>query len=90
MKKANFAYALVGLMIAVLMFIAVVAMIEPLRDNVSTARSGLNCDWTNLSTGEDMTCIIVDSSLPAYIGIGIFVALGYIGIKRLRTVGAEE
>jgi len=89
MNKGNVSYALVGLMIAVMMFIAVVAMIEPLRDNVSTARSSLNCNWDNLSVGEDMTCIIVDTSLPAYIGIGIFVALSFIGIRKLRTVGSE-
>ena len=90
MRKANIAYALVSIMIAVLLFISVVSFIEPLRDQVSEARTGLHCSWDNLSTGEEMTCIIVDTSLPAYIGIGLAIALSYIGIKRLRTVGSEE
>lgn len=80
--------AMVGVMIAVLLFIFAVTLIEPIKGQVTTARTNLDCENESLSTGTQMTCIAVDWYLPGFIGVTIAAALAYVGLRRLRQ-GAE-
>lgn len=84
MNKRGSTTFMVGIMLAVMLFIGVVVMIEPIKDVTTWARSAsqMDCDGGGLSTGEEMTCIVLDSYLPIYIGIGLAVALGVIGVSK--------
>lgn len=77
---------LVGFMIAVLLFFAVIVMIEPVKDGITIARDSdhLDCTNTSISTGTKMTCIFVDAWLPIWIGFGLAIAAAYMGIKEYR------
>lgn len=76
----------VGFMIAVYLLLMVIIMIQPLKEMTSISRdsSHLDCTNTSLSTGQQMTCIVMDTALPLYIGFGIAVAIAYLGIKEYR------
>lgn len=76
---------LVGVMISVVLFIMIVSLIEPIKDQARAARTSLSCSGTNLTASEEATCIVTDSYLFAFVGVGIAVALGWIGMK---TFGA--
>lgn len=83
--------AMVGVMIAVLLFIFALVLIEPIKEQTTQARNTTNLDCTNnsISTGNRMACIAVDWYLPGFIGICIAVALAYIGLRKLRQ-GADQ
>lgn len=76
-------------MVAAVVFIMVVALLEPLKSEASTARnaSNLNCTSTELSAGEAGTCIVTDSYLFLWVGTALAVGLGFIGAKRLVVGG---
>ena len=69
-----------GIMMAVVIIIAVINMIQPMKDSVIDARSStkLNCSDPNLSTGLKAACIQIDWSLFAFIGAGLSAAIAYI------------
>lgn len=75
--------AVVGVMIAVMLFLTVIVFIQPLKGSIGWARNADNLDCSNasISVGQQMTCIVVDSYLPLYIGFGIAAALAYIGLR---------
>lgn len=75
---------LLGLMLSIIYFIAVVSLIELLKTFVNNARTTLACGTAGLSVGTQMTCIVVDTYLFAFVGSGIAVALGYVFLKRLE------
>lgn len=77
----------VGFMVAFFLFIAVVTFIEPLKDQVQLARTALDCENASISTEEQMTCIQVGAALPLFVGIGMAVAIAYLGIKEYREGG---
>lgn len=79
----------VGFMISVMLFLAVVTLIEPLKDSITDTRSPekLDCSNSSISVGSQMTCILVDSYLPIFIGFGIAIAIAYMGLKDRVTVG---
>ena len=70
-------------MIAFMLVVVVVVMIEPLKDQVSTARTDLDCTNTSISSEEKMTCIGVSFTLPAFVLIALAVAFAFIGAKKL-------
>jgi hypothetical protein len=76
---------MLGIMFAFMIFITVVILIEPIKEQVTQARADLDCTNTAISTGQKMTCILVDSYLPIFIGIGIAIAIAYLGIKEYRS-----
>ncbi|HDI03104.1 MAG TPA: hypothetical protein ENF67_01015 [Candidatus Pacearchaeota archaeon] len=57
-------------MIAVFVFIAAVVLLQPLKEMIIIARDAnhLDCENQSISTGQKMTCIIVDLYLPYFIG----------------------
>lgn len=77
----------VGLMVAALVFIMVVSLLEPLKDQAASARVSLDCDNVSLSPGEAGTCIVTDSYLFAWVGVALAVGLGFVGFRRLGRVG---
>ena len=84
-KKSQF--FLLGVMFFVMMFIAVVIMIQPLKETITTARDGdhLNCtaDPTTLSTGTRASCIVVDMGLFYFVGVGLAAAGAFLAGRKL-------
>jgi hypothetical protein len=76
---------MLGIMIGIIVIIVLVAFIEPIKNQIRTARNSDNLDCTNtsISTGQQMSCIIVDVTLPYFLGVGVAVAAGYIGMRSL-------
>lgn len=74
---------MIGLMVFIMAFIALLQFIEPMKDQIVEARSAssLNCSSTDISTARRSTCLLVDFSLPYYIGVGLFAAFTYLAIK---------
>lgn len=77
---------IVGLMLAVLGILAVIVMIEPLKEGIDIARdaSHLNCAGAGLTVATQLTCIVVDWQLLAFVGTGLAVAISFIGLRSLR------
>lgn len=74
---------MLGLMLSVIGIVAVVVMIEPLKDVLTLAVTGLDCTNVSISTGNSMACIVVDFTLFAFVGVGIAVSIGFIAIKKV-------
>ena len=72
-----------GIMIAIMVFIVAVIMIQPLVDFTSYARDTehLACDYTNLSVGIRMTCILIDVQVFYITGMAIAAGVAFIGGK---------
>ena len=86
-KKAQ--AVVVGLMIAVFVFLATVAMMKPLKDNIVIARNSDNLDCANesISMGVAATCLIVDLYLPYFVGVVLASGAGFVFVRRAQTVG---
>ena len=69
----------VGMMVAVMVFIIAVVMIAPIKEVVVSGRADIGCQYTNLTTGERGACILIDLYLPYFFGVVMAVGLGYIG-----------
>lgn len=69
MNKRAAVGLLFGVMIFIFTFIVAVVLIKPINDNIEIARGTgyLNCDFTNLTTGQNATCVVVDLVLPYFI-----------------------
>jgi len=74
-----------GIMMAFLVFITAVVLIEPLKDVTGIGRdvNHLDCNNTSISTGDKMSCIVVDSFLPGFLLACLAVAFAYFGIRAL-------
>jgi len=83
-KKAQAIF--VYLMIAVVLLIATFQFIPTMQEFITDARGadGLNCTDPLISTGKKATCIIVDVTLPYYIGIAFAVALSIMMVKAYK------
>lgn len=81
----------VGIGIAVMVFLTVIAMIPALKDGITTARDvdNLDCSNSSISVGTQATCIVVDFWLFYFVISGVGAGLAYItGIalyNRIRT-----
>lgn len=78
---------MVGIMVAMLVFVMVVALIPSVKSNVSTARTELNCSAEGLSAGEIGTCIVTDSFLFFFVAASLAAGLAWIGMRRLGVIG---
>ena len=78
---------MVGIMMAVILIITAIVFIEPIKEQVTTARTSINCSSDTLSTSDDMLCIVTDTILFAFVGICFSVAIGFIGAKKLGFIG---
>lgn len=77
--------AVLGLMIAVFVFLAAITFIEPMQNMISTARdsSNLDCENTSISTGQASTCLVVDLYLPYFIGAVLAAGVGFIFVRKV-------
>lgn len=75
-----------GIMLFFMVFITMVVMINPMKVFITDARSSTNLDCANNSIPDqdEMTCIVVGSSFPLYIGVTLAVALGLLGLREIR------
>ena len=86
MKQKGGQMIFIGIMTAILVFVALVLMIEPLKYFIDTARTDLTCGAAGLSTGTNVACIIIDWYLPYFIAAGIAVSIGFITQKKYVQV----
>ena len=77
---------MVGIMVAVIIFIAALQFITPLKELVVEARNpdNLDCGNSSISTGQKSTCIIVDWYMFYIIGSIMAAAIGNIIQKKFR------
>ena len=76
----------VGIMAAIVVFIALVQLITPIKTVVTQARTDMSCSLTNNTVGTQATCVLVDWYMPYFIAAGIAVSIGFITQKRYVTV----
>jgi len=83
-KKGQFIFA--GIMIAIMVFIAAVALITPLKDVIELGRDANHLDCTNTSIGVGVraTCILVDMWLFYFVGVVIAGGMGFVTGKRIK------
>lgn len=75
--------AIYGLMVAVIIFLAAMAFIPAFQDTIDTARTDLDCTNASISTGEKGTCLIVDLTMPYFIGAVLIAGFGYIFVRKV-------
>ena len=75
------------LMIAVIAFIMVMIISEPLVDEITNARNAtnLNCTNPNLASTTKATCVIMDMGLFYFISVAIASGLALLSGKRTLT-----
>lgn len=76
----------IGVMTSVMLFIVLVVLIQPIKDEVTDARTTLNCTSPTITTGTKASCILCDWYLPYFIAAGIAVSVGFITQKKFVTV----
>jgi hypothetical protein len=76
----------IGIMTSVLVFIALVQLLIPLKSVITDARTSMSCGTAGLSTGTASVCILLDWYLPYFLAAGIAVSVGFITQKRFVTV----
>jgi hypothetical protein len=74
---------LVGLMLGIVGFMCAMVFINPLTDVIDEARAvgQLDCTNSSISDGKKATCLLVDITLPAFIGVVIGLAGAYVTAK---------
>ena len=91
MKKMNKKgqVLILGLMIAIFYFFFAVIAIPVIKEGITIARDAthLNCSSAVLTTGNQMTCLIVDLYLPYFIGIVIAVGISFMLVKGTSSAG---
>lgn len=82
----------VGIGIAVMVFLTVIAMIPALKDGITTARdvSHLDCNNSSISVGTQATCIVVDFWLFYFVIMAMGAGLAYIsGISLYNRIRSQ-
>ena len=75
-------------MITMMVFIVLVQFIGPLKDQIINARdtNALDCGNSTIPASQKGACVIVDWTLPYYLGMSIAAGAGILagfGIKRV-------
>ncbi len=83
---------LVGGMLGLLAFIMVVQFIAPIKGFITDTRAvtGLDCINSSITVGTKATCVIVDWTLPGFVGAIIFTAIGIAGGAVFRRIKKKE
>ena len=83
---------LVGAMLGLLAFLTVVQFITPIKDAIIDARdtNSLDCGNSSISTGVKATCVIVDWTLPGFVGMVVFTAIGIAGGAIFKKTKAKS
>jgi len=74
-KKANVFYSI---MMSVLIFIAVISFINPIKENIDIGRTNLNCTSPDLTIGEEATCLATGWYLFAFVMAGLAISTAYL------------
>jgi len=85
MKNKKGQAIFVGIMVFVMAFIVLVQFIDPIKDQIALARTAENLDCTNtsISFGDRSTCVLVDTALFYYFGMGLAAAAAFLGARFL-------
>ncbi len=83
---------LVGAMLGFLAFITIVQLITPIKDSIIDARDtdSLDCGNSSITTGNKATCVIVDWTLPGFVGMVVFTAIGIAGGAIFKKTKAKS
>lgn len=75
-----------GIMMGIMVFIAMVETITPIKDTITTARDADHLDCTNSSNsvGTKATCVVIDFSLFYYVGVMMAAAIGGMAAYRIK------
>lgn len=78
-----------GIMIFFMVFITIISLIEPLKDQITTSRdvSHLDCANSSISVGTKGTCVVVDFTLFYFVGMGIAAGAAYLTGRWLNNRG---
>lgn len=81
MNKKGFTQIGITFLIAFFFFIAGMIFLNPITDDVSTARTSLNCGDSTISDGNKLTCLGIDLVVPYFILAIFSIAGGHITAK---------
>lgn len=73
-----------AIMVFIIVFAAIIQLIIPFKEQIITARASdkLDCDNSSISVGTKGACILVDLSLPYFIGVVLAGAASYFTLKK--------
>jgi len=82
-RRGQFIFAGIGIFF--LVFISIVILIPAAIEVTDMARDTehLACSYTNLSTGQAGTCVVVDTALPIWVMVAGGAGLAYLGFRQL-------
>lgn len=74
----------IGIMLFIVVIITIIQFISPIKDEITTARSAGNLDCTNTSITvmQKATCVVVDTTLFYFVGVGIAIAAAALSGKK--------
>lgn len=72
---------LLGIVFMVAAFIAAILMIDPMKDLINIGRASLDCANTSITTGEKLSCLMVDAILPYFVITALVAGAAYIFYK---------
>lgn len=83
MNKKGSMGILLGIMLGLMIWIAFVQTLEPVKNEIQNARgvNALDCINTTITTGNKAACVVVDWMLFGWAGAIVIVAVGAAGGK---------
>jgi len=75
--------AILGLMVLLFVVVIAIALADPLGEIIAGSRDAtqLDCANASISTGQRITCLAVDLTLPLFIVAVIAIGIMYMGNK---------
>ena len=80
-KAQTFSFG-IAIIIAIFIFMIGMMSINFIKDEVTRARTGLDCTSTTISDGNKLMCLLTDATVPYFI-ISIFSIAGGLIVARL-------
>jgi hypothetical protein len=73
-----------NIMVAFTCIVTAIIFIEPLKEVIGLGNTALNCaNYALLTTGQAMTCIVLDIILPVFFLTCVGVGIAYLGAKQI-------
>lgn len=82
MNKKGQLYFIMRVMVVIFMLFLVLGYITPFSDTIKLQRTNLDCSNTSISTGTQITCLGLDSTLWFFIGCLIVAGLGVLWSRK--------